>query len=105
MVIVRKGEKVVAKRSPGGRLAVKHKASKPARAHCGLCGAKLNAVPRAGVGEMAKYAKTEKRPERKWGGVLCHKCTASVIRNSARIAAGRLARRDIDIRQLKFMKA
>ncbi len=66
-------------RTPGGRLNVLYKKRKPKHARCALCGAKLNGVPRERPHKMRNLAKTKKRPERTFGGVLCHKCLKKLI--------------------------
>ncbi len=61
-------------KTPGGRTTIHYRQRKPARAQCAGCGKALLAVARARVSEMYKLAKTEKRPERPFGGVLCSAC-------------------------------
>jgi len=99
----RKGEKSVSRRARKN-ISVTHKPSKPAPAKCGLCAAKLHGVPRKSVAQLKKLSKVEKRPERKFGGVLCHNCVAAIIKESARLASGSLTRRDVDLRHLQYMK-
>ena len=64
---------------PGGRTKVHFKKRKPKSAKCGNCGAVLKGVPRAFPFRMGSMAKTKKRPERPFGGVLCSKCTRQSI--------------------------
>ncbi len=68
---------------PGGRRKLhlyKHKHVKP---RCASCGSLLQGVPRD-VREFRKLSKSQKRPERKFGGYLCHKCTERLIRDKVR---------------------
>ena len=67
-------------RTPGGRTVLHYRKRKDAAARCGRCGALLKGVPR----DISKLSKTEKRPERPYGGVLCSKCMREVIKESAR---------------------
>ena len=47
---------------------------KPSKAHCAKCGAVLPGVASERPYLMAKMAKTEKRPERPYAGMLCSRC-------------------------------
>jgi len=55
---------------------------KPSKAHCANCGAVLHGVPSDKRYKIAKLAKTEKRPQRPYGGVLCSKCMRLKIKDS-----------------------
>ena len=68
---------------PSGRKPVIHfRKRKPMAAKCAVCGAVLNGVPRERPYKMRTMAKTKKRPERPFGGVLCSKCTRNKIKGS-----------------------
>jgi large subunit ribosomal protein L34e len=56
------------------RFTIHYKKRNPKQAHCAQCTKKLNAVPRALPTKMSNMAKTKKRPERPYGGVLCSTC-------------------------------
>ncbi len=53
-----------------------YKNRKNSVAHCGLCGAKLHGIPRV---RSSKLSKTERRPERPYGGQFCSKCSRKTI--------------------------
>ncbi|OYT39883.1 MAG: 50S ribosomal protein L34e [Desulfurococcales archaeon ex4484_58] len=72
-------------RTPGGRLVIHYEPRRPNIARCAICGRPLNGVPRLRPVELNKLAKTEKRPERPYGGVICPSCLARLVRESARI--------------------
>ncbi|MFA6048960.1 MAG: 50S ribosomal protein L34e [Candidatus Micrarchaeia archaeon] len=93
------------RKSPGGKPTVKYKAKKPAKVLCALCGAKLNAVPNKSVAKLRKLSKTEKRPERAFGGVLCANCTQQLIKEKLRINAGTVSKSDVDFRHHKYIDA
>ena len=57
---------------PGGRVVVRRVKNRVSLPSCSICGAPLAGVPRV---KPNKLAKTEKRPERPFGGVLCAKCS------------------------------
>lgn len=68
----------------GGRTNIHLKKRKPKAAKCGNCGAVLKGTPRELPFRMRKMAKTKKRPERPFGGVLCSRCMRLEIINRAR---------------------
>ncbi|MGC9011400.1 MULTISPECIES: 50S ribosomal protein L34e [Thermogladius] len=74
-------------RTPGGELRVHYEKRRPSPAHCAICGRPLNGVPRLRPSQLRKLAKTEKRPERIYGGVICPSCLAKLIRRSVRAAS------------------
>ena len=66
-------------KAPGGRTVIQFKKKAPKVAKCGSCGAKLSGIPRLLPCKMKNLAKTKKRPERPYGGVLCSKCARKKI--------------------------
>lgn len=68
----------------GGVVSLQYKKKKPKSAKCGNCGAVLKGIPRALPFRMRSMAKTKKRPERPFGGVLCSKCMREGIIDKAR---------------------
>ncbi|MFH1212347.1 MAG: 50S ribosomal protein L34e [Candidatus Woesearchaeota archaeon] len=77
--------KRVKKKTPGGRTALRYETRKPSKAVCGVCGKQLHAVPRERPYKMKNLAKTKKRPERPFGGVLCSACLRKQIVKKARV--------------------
>ncbi len=69
---------------PGGRVSIHYKKRKPKAAKCGNCGAVLKGIPRELPYKMRSMAKTKKRPERPFGGVLCSRCMRQGIINKFR---------------------
>ncbi|RMD57951.1 50S ribosomal protein L34e [Candidatus Woesearchaeota archaeon] len=61
-------------RTPGGSVVTHYKKRKASPAHCGKCAAKLYAVARGSPSQIRKIAKSSRRPERPYGGVLCSPC-------------------------------
>ncbi len=72
-------------RTPGNRLVTHYEPRKPGVAHCAICGAELKGVPRERKHKLKRLGKTEKRPSRAYGGVLCSKCAREVIKQKARV--------------------
>lgn len=66
-------------RTPGGDLNIHRRRRKPSKPVCGVCGAELHGVARGIPAQVNKLSKTQKRPERPYGGVLCSKCMRKKI--------------------------
>lgn len=75
----------VQRKVPGGRTAFHYRKRAPGPAKCVECGALLNAVPRARPYKMSNMAKSLKRPQRLYGGVLCSKCSRNRIKDRIRV--------------------
>lgn len=71
-------------KTPGGRTVVHYRRKKPKKAHCSKCGAILKGVPRERPYKLKKLAKTQRRPERPYGGVLCSGCMRRLFIEKAR---------------------
>ena len=65
-------------------VTIHYRMRNPSPAKCGNCGKQLQAVPRKRPVDMRNMAKTAKRPERPYGGVLCTKCMRSAMVAKAR---------------------
>ena len=74
----------IKKKLPGGKTVTHYKKKKPGKAKCSECGAVLNGVKRKRAVKMRNLAKTKKRPERPYGGVLCSKCSRRKIKSKIR---------------------
>ena len=61
-------------RTPGGRNVIHYNLRKPSRAHCSSCSAVLHGMKATAPRALKSMPKTEKRPERPYGGVLCSAC-------------------------------
>ena len=70
-------------RRPGGSTVTHYNKKKPSKAKCAACGKLLSGVPRERPYKMMTMAKTAKRPERPYGGVLCSPCTRKLIQQKA----------------------
>jgi len=72
-------------RTPGGRNVIHYKVRKKSRPHCASCGNVLHGskavIPRA----LHSMPKSQKRPERPYGGVLCSQCMRRKIIEQARM--------------------
>lgn len=71
-------------RVPSGESRLHIKRKKVNAAHCADCGKPLHGVPSKRPYEMRKLAKTEKRPQRAFGGVLCGNCVKDKVKAAVR---------------------
>jgi large subunit ribosomal protein L34e len=74
----------IKRRTPTGRVIIKVKMKKTKYAKCARCGKPLHGVPRLNPTELGKLAKTEKRPERAYGGYYCSSCSRELFKEKAR---------------------
>ncbi|MBU5689924.1 MAG: 50S ribosomal protein L34e [Candidatus Aenigmatarchaeota archaeon] len=65
---------------PGGSVKTHIARVKPKSAKCGKCGKPLHGIPRLRQIKFRGLAKTQKRPERPYGGVLCSACMRNNVR-------------------------
>lgn len=76
----------VYRRTPGGRTVIHYRRKKVDWAKCANCGSILNGVPRLRPSEMRKLSKSERRPNRPYGGYLCPRCLRREVIRRAREA-------------------
>jgi len=69
---------------PGGTTRLVYKSRKPKSAKCSSCGTVLKGVPREMATKMKNLAKTKKRPQRPYGGMLCSSCMRKLMIHKAR---------------------
>jgi len=74
----------VFRKVPGNRASLQYKKRKPKAARCGSCHGILKGIPRELPYKMSSMAKSKKRPERPFGGVLCSRCMRQAIIDKAR---------------------
>lgn len=64
---------------PGGNVKTHVKRVRPKSAKCGVCGKPLHGIPRLRQIKFRSLSKTQKRPERPYGGTLCSNCMRKII--------------------------
>ena len=70
---------------PGGKTRQVY-VKKKTRIHgCAKCGAQLKGIPRLSSTKAKNSPKTEKRPERPYGGFLCNRCAREKLKREARL--------------------
>lgn len=71
--------------TPGHQSTIIYRRRKPSRAKCGLCGAVLGGVPAKRPAKLRRIPKTGKRPDRAYGGRVCHKCLSNSLINVSKV--------------------
>ncbi|MCC6030801.1 MAG: 50S ribosomal protein L34e [Desulfurococcales archaeon] len=70
-------------RTPSGETVIHYERRKHFIPRCARCGSILSGVPRDPV-DLRRLPKSMKRPERIFGGVLCHKCVEEILKSYIR---------------------
>ena len=74
----------VQRKMPGGATKQKYVSRKLGVHKCASCGAKLKGIPRLSATKAKHTSKTNKRPERPFGGFLCASCARKKLKAEAR---------------------
>ncbi len=74
-------------RTPGGGVVVHYKNRNPKQGTCPVTGEVLKGMPRALPAKMRNLAKSKKRPQRPYGGVLSSRAMRRVMIDNARALA------------------
>jgi len=81
---MKKSIKKIRKKSVTGRNIFVFRKERISAPICNNCGRELHGIPRAANVQLSKLAKSERRPNRKFGGYYCASCTKELFRNIAR---------------------
>lgn len=73
----------VVRRTPGGITRVHYEKLRLYKVRCSICGTLLNGVPRD-YSIIRGGPKSSKRPERLYGGQICHKCLEMLLKVNIR---------------------
>ena len=90
-------------RTPGGRLVMHETRKRHGDAVCAICGGLLLGVKTGSKVEMGKLSRSERRPERPFGGVLCSACTRNIISMRARMRFKEITKDDVPISLRKYV--
>jgi len=69
---------------PGGKVVPHYSLRNVGKPQCRMCGVPLQGVVRGRVSQAGKFTKSERKPERPYGGVLCTKCMRKTMIERAR---------------------
>ena len=83
-----------AKYTPKGRRVVHYTRKGVSMPHCAMCGTELN-----GISKSLSGGRSRRSTKRAFGGVLCSKCTAGIIKIGSRVESGEMKLDDISIRE------
>jgi len=87
----------VQRRTPGGRTVTHYEPKLHSKHICAICKQVLHGKPRGRPVEIRKLAKSERRPERPFGGMLCSKDTRMVLSYRVKLKHGLLKQGDVPI--------
>lgn len=79
-----KSKRKVFVKVPGNKIKVHYKERKPKKAICPIYGTPLSGVPNKNPSKLSKLAKSERKPERPFGGMLSSKATRDIMKDKAR---------------------
>ena len=97
--------KKVKRRTPGGRVVIHFRREKTGKHVCALCGRPLHGVPHGRrPSQVRKLSKSERRPERFFGGVLCSECARRVLDDAFYVKTGVKRIEDVDLKERKFVE-
>jgi len=78
-----RSRRIVKRRTPSGKSRSYYRRRSSYRAFCAICSTPLSGVP--GSLYAVRYrGRTEKRPERYYGGVVCPACLAAMLKLATR---------------------
>jgi large subunit ribosomal protein L34e len=83
--------------TPNNRHTVHYKRRSASLPHCAICRSELNGISTANRGRSTASN------SRKFGGVLCASCSATVIKLASRIEHGEMKMNDIGVRERAFV--
>ncbi|MGY0288507.1 MAG: 50S ribosomal protein L34e [Thermoproteota archaeon] len=73
----------VSVRTPGGRTVYHYRKKRYNAAKCAICKKPLNGVANGPRSFLSKLSKSEKRPNRPYGGYLCARCLRELMEKRA----------------------
>lgn len=66
-------------RTPAGKSILHYRPRKASKQKCKDCGIVLKGVPHNTSKKLKKFSKSQKRPQRPYGGILCTRCMRKLM--------------------------
>ncbi len=79
-----------------GRNVIHYTRAKPSTPHCAICSAELNGISRRG-------GKSRRTNSRIFGGVLCSRCSADIVKLGSRVEHGDMKLNDVSVKQRSYV--
>lgn len=98
-----KSLKKVRKRTPSGKVKVAYKHKKHSKHVCAICKEVLHGKPRGRPVEIRKLSKSQRKPERPFGGHLCSKCSRKIISLRAKLKHGLIKKEEIPLSLSRYV--
>jgi len=70
----------------GSGLTIHYKKTRDKASRCTRCGRMLSGVPMKSSSKISRLSTSKKRPERMFGGELCHTCLQAALKQAVRSA-------------------
>jgi len=90
-------------RTPGGRIVVRYNYKKHSKHLCAICKNELHGKPTGRPVEIGRLAKSERRPERPFGGMLCSTDSRMILSYRAKLKHGTIKSEDVPISLRNFV--
>ncbi len=84
-------------RTPGGRIVTHYGYKTHSKHTCAVCKKELHGKPRGRPIEIRSLFKSERKPERPFGGMLCSRDTRMVLSYRAKVKHGLMKAEDVPI--------
>ncbi len=94
-----RSKRKIFKRTTSGTKVVYKRRVKGKVHRCAVCHSVL-----PGTHSLPGMSKSQKRPERLFGGHLCHTCTRKVVLYATRVNTGLITMDDVDIKYRKYVQ-
>ena len=88
---------IVKRKTPGSHVATHTRREKTSKHKCAICGSVLHGMVRGTNSEVRKAKRSQRRPERPFGGQLCTKCSRKVLILRAKSMFGLIKPEDVPL--------
>jgi len=90
-------------RTPGGSIVTHYKYKTHSKHICAICKTELAGKPRGRPVEIRRLSKSERIPERPFGGMLCSRDSRMILGYRARLKHGIIKQGDVPISLREFV--